>query len=307
MIRGSTDSFSCFNAIKVSLSDLIQSGLHLDLDGAWPRDLGNVPRIDLRRWGPRLRFTARRAEIEVFSREIAPAISGFPYLLFGSGDFHHLSALWLRRFVDRPMVLVSFDSHPDWDVRPPRWACGGWINRALEMAPALTLASVWGLSSFEYWWPGRLFANHGALRRERLEVHAWADERRGRRQPRLLAAAIRPADWRDRFSTFAHRLAGTRVYVTIDMDCLRGEDAVTNWESGRFAASDLVWAIAELRAHSKIVGGDLCGAWSAPVFARRTQALASRLDHPRLPGRDADTVRAVNLRAFHAIWPALTG
>lgn len=282
-------------------------GIHLDFDGAWPEGLGNLPRIDLRHWGPRLRFIAPRSEIEGFAVEIAPAISPSPYLVFGSGDFHHLTAFWLRRFADQPLTLVSFDNHPDWDVRPPRWACGGWMNRALELAPVLTLASVWGVSGFEYWWPGRLFANHRALRSGRLEVNAWADDRRGRYQSKLLAAAMRPTDWRDRFRAFARRLAGTRVYITVDMDCLQGDVAVTNWECGRFTTSDLVWAIAELRAHSNILGGDLCGAWSAPVFARRAQALASRFDHPKLTAREAATAHAINLRAFDAIWPALTG
>lgn len=279
----------------------------MDFDGAWPGVLDDLPRIDLRPWGPRLRFIAPRSAIEAFHREITPVISRSPYLIFGSGDFHHLTALWLQRFADQPLSLVSFDNHPDWDVRPPRWACGGWINRALDLAPALTLASVWGLSGFEYWWPARLFANHRALRSGRLEVHAWAGDRHGRRQSKLLAAAMRPSDWRDRFRAFARRLAGRRLYLTIDLDCLREDEAVTNWESGQFTSSDLVWAIAELRAHSNIVGGDLCGAWSAPEFARRAQALASRFDHPRLAVRDVAVAQAVNRRAFDAIWPALTG
>lgn len=281
--------------------------LHLDLDGAWPEALGDLPRIDLRHWGPRLRFVARRDEIETFARETSAAISEARFLAFGSGDFHHLTALWLRRFADQTIALVSFDNHPDWDVRPPRWACGGWINRALELAPTLSLASVWGLSGLEYWWPHRIFSNHRALRNGRLEVHAWADERRARSQPTLLASAMRPESWRERFTEFAHRLSGQRIYVTVDLDCLREDGAVTNWDSGRFTAEDLVWAIKELRGHANIVGGDLCGAWSMPVFARRGQALASRFDHPRLPARSEEVTRATNLRAFAAIWPALRG
>lgn len=245
--------------------------------------------------------------MEDFRAEIASTISEIPFLLFGSGDFHHLTAIWLRRFADEPQVLVSFDNHPDWDVRPPRWSCGGWINRALETLPALQLASVWGLGGFEYWWPRRLFANQRALRQGRLEVHAWADDRRRGWQAKLLAAAIRPADWRERFRAFARRVAGLRVYVTVDLDCLRSDVAVTNWDSGQFSLEDLTWAIGELRARAGIVGADLCGAWSAPVFARRGQALASRLDHPRLPEHVVDVARAINGMAFDSIWPALTG
>lgn len=263
--------------------------------------------MDLRKWGPRLRFITSQSEIEHFQTEIGPIISTIPFLLFGSGDFHHLSAIFLRRFLAAPEVLVSFDNHPDWDVRPPRWSCGGWVNRALETIPALRLVSVWGLGGFEYWWPGRLFANHMALRCGRLEVHAWADEQRRRWQPRLSAATMHHGDWRERFLEFSRRVAGMDVYVTIDLDCLRPEVAVSNWECGRYTVADLIWAIEVLRASAGIVGGDLCGAWSAPVFARRGQAWASQFDHPKLEARQTDTVHEVNGKVFASIWPALTG
>jgi hypothetical protein len=104
--------------------------LHLNLDDAWsdlPRDL---PVVDARDWGPRLRFSAPSRLIEDFFCEYHSRLA--PFLVYGSGDFHHLTALWIRP-IDEPFVLVSFDNHPDWDVRPPRWGCGGWINRALEL------------------------------------------------------------------------------------------------------------------------------------------------------------------------------
>jgi hypothetical protein len=44
--------------------------------------------------------------------------------------------------------------------------------------------------------------------------------------------AILRDNWRERFEEFAKRLAGENVYVTIDLDCLCVEQAVTNWESG---------------------------------------------------------------------------
>ena len=45
-----------------------------------------------------------------------------------------------------------------------------------------------------------------------------------------------PWNWRERFQRFAGELAGAAVYVTVDLDCLRAEEAVTNWESGLFTA-----------------------------------------------------------------------
>jgi hypothetical protein len=275
--------------------------LHLNLDDAWsglPRDL---PVIDAREWGPRLRFSAPSRLIEEFFREYGARLA--PFVVYGSGDFHHLSALWLRRLTE-PFVLVSFDNHPDWDIRPPRWGCGGWINRALEL-PLLQKASVWGCGNFECWWPRQLFGNRRAERTGELEVHPWADERPAADQDRR--GAILRANWRAKFTQFAQALAGSDLYVTIDLDCLLHDDAVTNWESGRFSLDDVAWGLTELRSKAKIVGGDICGAFSPPKYARAKQRFAAEMDHPKLPVVDSGAARKINRRAFDTLWPALGG
>lgn len=271
--------------------------LHLNLDDAWPVELGLSTR-DLRAWGPRLRFSAPAHEIAVFDREMGETLP--PFLLYGSGDFHHLTALWLRR-QPRLTTLVSFDNHPDWDRRPPRWACGGWVNRALEL-PQLEKVSVWGCGNFECWWPAQIFGNRRAERSGRLEVHPWADERRGKERERR--GAILRENWREKFAEFVRQLGSAQVYVTIDLDCLREEEAVTNWESGRFQVEDLVWALELLG--SRIWAGDICGAWSPAVYARRKQRFAAKMDHPKLAPADPAFVRQTNLAALERLWPALT-
>ncbi len=282
--------------------------MHLDLDSAWPAGLGDLARLNLQAWGPKLRFTAQRGDMESFARNVLRTLDAAPFVVFGSGDFHHLSALWVRRFLQAPTVLVSFDNHPDWDMRPPHWCCGGWINRALEISPNLVRASVWGLGNYEYWWPARFFANHRALQSGRLEVFAWDDPKRGWMQRRLRPSTISPESWRERFSIFARTTAAKRAYVTVDMDCLISADATTNWESGKFSSEDVAWALRELRqAGVQIVGGDLCGAWSEPRSARRKQAFAAWMDHPRLPVATREEARAKNVAAFATIWPALCG
>lgn len=273
--------------------------MHLNLDDAWsdlPRDL---PVVDAREWGPRLRFSAPSRLIEEFFREYESRVA--PFLVYGSGDFHHLTALWIRRLAE-PFVLVSFDNHPDWDVRPPRWGCGGWINRALELS-SLQKVSVWGCGNFECWWPRQFFGNRRAERRGELEVHPWADGRTALEQDRR--GAIVASNWRARFTQFVEALSGSNVYVTIDLDCLRSADAATNWESGRFTVDDVSWALSELRAKTKIVAGDICGAYSPPKYARAKQRFAAEMDHPKLPPIDREAARKINLRAFAALWPLL--
>lgn len=270
--------------------------LHLNLDDAWPADLG-LPLRDLRAWGPRLRFSAPAREIAAFDKELGETLP--PWLVYGSGDFHHLTALSVRRQT-RLTTVVSFDNHPDWDIRPPRWGCGSWVNRALE-APQIEKVSVWGCGNFECWWPGRIFGNNRAEREGRLEVHPWADDRRGKDRERR--GAIFQEDWREKFTGFVRQLGSGQVYLTIDLDCLRAEDAVTNWESGCFSVEDVAWAIA-LLGH-RIGAGDICGAWSRPVYARRKQRFAAEFDHPQLPKHDPALVRQTNLAALRRLLTAL--
>jgi arginase family enzyme len=224
-----------------------------------------------------------------------------PFLLYGSGDFHHLTALWIRR-VAQPVILVSFDNHPDWDVRPPKWGCGGWVNRALEL-PHVRCVSVWGCGNFECWWPHQLFGNRRAERAGILDVHPWADGRPSKDQQRR--GAILRDNWREHFEQFLKDLGGTNAYVTVDLDCLRAEEAVTNWESGRFTIVDLEWALRKLRESSQIIGGDICGAYSSPHYARFKQRFAGEFDHPKLQLPALDQIRRINSAALAKLWPLL--
>jgi arginase family enzyme len=282
----------------VILSD---GALYLNLDDAWPNNSTGLALADARNWGPRLRFSAPPRLVQEFCRERASDLAA-PFLLYGSGDFHYLTAARLC-FVAEPLVLVSFDNHPDWDVRPPRWACGGWVNRALEL-PNVRLTSVWGCGNFECWWPHQIFGNRRAERAGVLEVHPWADDRPVKDQQRR--GAILRDNWRERFEEFSKHLAGENAYVTIDLDCLRIEQAVTNWENGRLTVADLEWALGKLRDSFRIVGGDVCGAYSPPHYARWKQRFAAEFDRPKLAPPNLEKARSTNLATLEKLWPLLT-
>ena len=282
---------------------------YLNLDSAWslpdlPYPIGNagsLGEIRVADWAANLRYHGRRAEVESFYRDVERLLT--PFVLYGSGDYHYLASVLLRR-VSQPVTVISFDNHPDWDIRPPHWACGGWVNRALEM-PNVRRVSVWGCGNFELAFPSRLFANRTALRNGTLEVHAWAERQKPAVQRRF--NCMTRESWMDRFDAFAQSLAGQQIYVTVDLDCLRKEEALTNWENGLFTAEEVAWALRQLRHHSEIVAGDLCGAYSPPSYARWFQRFAGNWDHPKLPPIDLDQARRINLRALKTIWPALTG
>ena len=271
--------------------------LHLNLDDAWPDEPLGLPVVDARAWGPRLRFSAPPRLVTEFYREQEPNLAA-PFLLYGSGDFHYLTALRLRPIAE-PLVLVSFDNHPDWDVRPPTWGCGGWVNRALEL-PHVRRVSVWGCGNFECWWPHQIFGNRRAERAGILEVHPWADDRPAKDRQRK--GAILRENWREHFERFSKTIGETSVYVTIDLDCLCLEEAITNWESGRFAIIDLAWALGKLREFCGIIGGDICGAYSPPKYARWKQRFAAEFDHPKIRLPDDDKIRAINLAALEKLW-----
>ena len=279
---------------------MIARALYLNLDDAWRDQPFGLPIVDAREWGPQLRFSGPARLIDKFYREFASGLA--PFLLYGSGDFHHLSALWIRR-VAQPLIVVSFDNHPDWDIRPPKWCCGGWINRALEL-PHVRRVSIWGCGNFECWWPRQLFGNRRAERAGRLEVHPWADQRPMKDRQRR--GAILRENWREHFEGFVRNLGGANVYVTVDLDCLAAGEAVTNWESGRFTVVDLEWALTKLRESCRIVAGDICGAFSRPVYARWKQRFASEMDHPKLPRPDPEETQEINHSTLQTLWPLLT-
>lgn len=281
---------------------MVGRALHLNLDDAWQDEPLGLPVINARAWGPRLRFSSPPRLVAEFYREYE-AILASPFLLYGSGDFHYLTALRLRRIAG-PIVLVSFDNHPDWDVRPPKWGCGGWVNRALELSNVRRV-SVWGCGNFECWWPHQIFGNRRAERAGVLDVHPWADDHPAKDRERR--GAILRDNWRDHFERLFETVGRQNVYVTIDLDCLNPSEAVTSWEAGRFTIADLEWAVGKLRESSRIIGGDICGAYSPPNYARFKQRFAAEFDHPKLALPNPEEIRRINFAALEKLWPLLTG
>jgi hypothetical protein len=272
------------------------------LDDAWPDELDLTSEtVDFRAWGPLLRYCAPRRLIDQFYIENWQLFG--PFKLCGSGDFHHLTALWLRPFED-PLTLVSFDNHPDWDTRPPRWSCGAWISRALE-EDGFEHAAIWGCANFELNPPHRWFANHKGLRSGKLEIWPWI-ERFGPSARRKFTGITR-SDWQAQFTRFLERLAGRSVYVTIDLDCLASPEAVTDWEQGLFTVSDLEWALNALSSATQIVGGDICGAHSTARYARWTQQRTAIIDHPKPKSGNHLSPDTTNLAAVKRLWPLLVG
>ncbi len=273
-------------------------------DDAWdfipPERKLSLPVVDVREEAKGLRFVTSAAKVDAFTNTYMGMFH--PFTLFGSGDFHHLSAVWTRQFSE-PFVILSFDNHPDWDVRPPWWSCGAWVNRVLENE-MVQQVSVWGCANFECNFPWRLLGNRRAAKTHKLLVYPWRQKRV--RYPAYLNP-LRIGNWKTLFRDWLDHEHGHKVYVTIDMDCLTTGEAITNWENGRFTCNDIIWALQTLREKVEVIGGDICGGWSHQSYQTHFQKLAGWVDHPKEHEPSRQDLIASNLTTFERLWPVLTG
>jgi len=226
-----------------------------------------------------------------------------PWLTFlGSGDCHHLTLLLLQALSEsaRPATLIVIDNHPDWFVVPPRYHCGNWVSGALRLpwlreaillgqdSPDLRGACFWRapfrelrrgrVSLFPYgrsrirvpfWWP-RTVAGAAASTRRWYGVE-------------LSFQTVQQVGARRLFDEVASRVAGQRVYLSIDKDCLAPPYAATDWEQGRLSLDELRYGIQRVREAATLVGADVCGE-SAPGPLR---GFWKRLDAARPTGNAA--------------------
>ena len=272
-------------------------------DDAWdfiPEDHGlQMPVIDVSEEARALRFITSARKIDAFTNSYMGMFH--PFTLYGSGDFHHLSAVWQRQF-NESFTLLSFDNHPDWDIRPPHWSAGAWINRALEN-PRVESIAVFGCGNFECSFPSRLLGNRWAAKTHKLLIYPWRQKRV--RYPAYLNP-LRIGNWKAMFLDWLDHNHDHKVYVTIDMDCLVAGEACTNWENGRFTCNDLIWALGKLREKAVVIGGDLCGGWSQPKYATTFQKIAGWFDHPPTHEPARQDLLSSNLVTLERLWPVLT-
>jgi len=80
-------------------------------------------------------------------------------------------------------------------------------------------------------------------------------------------------------------IAGSSLYVTIDKDVLRAQDAVTNWDQGQASLNFVLAAIRRACGGRRVIGADVVGDWSPADYGSGAAALLkwgeARLDQPR--------------------------
>ena len=261
--------------------------------------------------GPAFRLWSRASTLEAVRRRLdeiaAPAQPGL--LVFaGSGDFHHVTPLLIARATPaaaEPLTVLHFDNHPDW-VRHARGRhCGSWVGEAARLPGVAKVVTI-GVCSPDVGRRGSRRGDLALVGEERLDLYAWqapdgGDEvaLEGRRWPTI--AALGEAAFIERL---ASEIPTRALYVTIDKDVLAARDAVTNWDQGRASVDFLIAAIQAAADGRRVVGADVVGDWSKPVYGRGPVAWALKrgealLDQPwTRPQPDAASAvnEAANLR-----------
>ena len=265
--------------------------------------------IDARALGPRLRLWSRPDAL----RKLGAALDagGWPdrpaLAFYGSGDFHHVSAVLIARAAAQagePVTVVHVDNHPDWVRFRNGLHCGSWASSTARRAGIARVVTI-GPTSDDIRQAWRKGADLPLVRAGAIEIYPYGDaETRTHRVAGVSRATIAGIGEEAFLDLLASRIETAAVYLTIDKDALAPADAATNWDQGRLGLSFVAALIARLAAGRRLIGADVCGDWSAPAYAG---SLATRvrkrgeawLDQPRgVPGA---AQLAINQRTNRAL------
>ncbi len=250
----------------------------IDIDGSVGA-LDGAIRLPLGDWQEAIRFGCGWRSLRAFERALdAQLPSRYGCVFTGSGDFHHLSWLLIRRLAARaPFRVLVFDNHPDNMRYPFGIHCGSWV-RYVARLPQVTRIDVVGITSPDigarHAWENYL----GPLRAGR--VRYWSIGVDTRWAARLgLAAAFRNFESSQAMLAQLHaelRADADPVYLSIDKDVLHPDVVRTNWDQGQLREAALLETIDLLRG--RLVGSDITGEISAYRYRSRCKRWLSNAD-----------------------------
>ena len=187
-----------------------------------------------------------QAEINKMTSKLTSEIPGIHF--FDNGNYHYMSKLWTDS-IRKPFSLVIFDHHPD--MQPPRFqgilSCGGWVKEVLDQNKFIQNVLLIGVKD-------QLIEN--LKQNPSAEFEKYQD-----RVSFITETQISQGE----FLVAARALAETahfstkELYISIDKDALRTEDAVTNWDQGSLTYTQLEETLLALFKNHKILGVDICG------------------------------------------------
>ncbi|MGX1983715.1 arginase family enzyme [Thermolongibacillus altinsuensis] len=171
-------------------------------------------------------YCDNRSLCEIEKRLSKRKTKGITFL--GSGNYHYASYLLLKE-IREPFTLVLFDHHTDTSEESlfPFISCGSWVVYVLKHVPLLKHVVIIGSSPSLSPSP-----NVTIFPKNNIDY-----------SPKMIISNI---------STDC-------VYISIDKDVLRQEDAITNWDQGSMKLSVLLDYLQEILHRKDVIGVDICG------------------------------------------------
>ena len=155
-----------------------------------------------------------------------------------SGNYHYLSKFWLEK-IQESFSLLVFDNHTDMQEAAffGLLSCGSWAGEVLDTHELLSHICVAGpgLKDFREY-KGQAWAKLTRICREEL------------------------SDGREEIlREFLETDPDLPLYISIDKDVLRKEEARTNWDQGELALDQLLKLLELIFEKRKVIGADICG------------------------------------------------
>ena len=251
--------------------------LILDFDHSVLKLSDDETRLELGEGQEALRYGCSWPVFRRFERE-CPLPPRPGCLFLGSGDFHHLSLLPLKKLAEAeaPLDVVVCDNHPDNMRYPFGIHCGSWVRWAAAL-PGVRRVEVLGITSPDVGWARAWENNWRPLLSGRLTY--WCIGQKAN-WLKLLGRADNcrsfetADDLMEAFSREAVRLG--RVYLSIDKDVFNPETVRTNWDQGLWEKRHLRGLIEALSG--RLAGADVTGEVSSFEFKGLFKRLLTRLD-----------------------------
>lgn len=233
--------------------------------------------LDCRDLGPSLRLWSRPGPLAALEARVREGFAEDqrPLATFlGSGDFHHVTPILVRRACDvagvGAVTVVHFDNHPDWVRFGAGLHCGSWVGQVARDPRVAKVLTV-GVCSDDIGQKGRRSADADLIRDGLVEMFAYrgpADrtdlELFGRTWPTLTELGLA------RFALRVSQAITTdAIYVTIDKDVLALDSAATNWDQGELSLSALKILLGAVTTGRTLIGADITGDWSPARYGGR--------------------------------------
>jgi arginase family enzyme len=274
--------------------------LILDFDGS-VLPLPGSRRLPLADRQEDLRFSCSLRALNGLDDQIGAAIKDHAVAFLGSGDYHHISHLLIRRHarIGQALQVVVFDNHPDNMRYPFGIHCGSWVWHVSRL-PFVACVHVLGIASADvaarHAWENHL----RPLRAGKIRYWCVGQDLGWTRRLGIFGSDSWPsgAALLDAFAAYIATTAGP-VYLSIDKDVLPVAAVHTNWDQGVLTLAELGWAIRLLRP--RLIGCDVTGEVSVYRYRGLWKRLFSSLDGQATPaaadlGRWQAEHQAVNLR-----------